>query len=283
MKKENSFKCIKNTPALTYIKGEVYSDDLCALLPEYFAPYLFTTHDNVSIYENDKYWIWQPRLKDLSEVECFSGPQLKESIGFSTRQAAEAYLKELNKPKYQSGKVYKDPKNQKCIFVLVEFNGIDEACTNYGFGFHGNWMKEKTTRIFEEDGMIEATPEEWEAALIKEAKRLGFKEGEMIDKTPFAYLDIENKYNKVKLKGNSFSLIQINDCLIEDTGFDCVYLRGKWATVIPEPKAKLYCNVYEGVDHAVIRPSIQECELAYGKLEITTQKYLGIYELIKIK
>jgi len=272
MKKENSFKCIKNTPALTYIKGEVYSDDLCALLPEYFAPYLFTTHDNVSIYENDKYWIWQPRLKDLSEVECFSGPQLKESIGFSTRQAAEAYLKELNKPKYQSGKVYK--------YQLGAMNMYVERGRHYGFNTLGVYVENNSWFEFDWINNGEATPEEWQTALIKEAERR-YKVG---DKYIQPDREKHSSFGANGICGKHFIYMKYDDGeeVIFSGGY-AVYVNGIWATVIPEPKAKLYCNVYEGVDHAVIRPSIQECELAYGKLEITTQKYLGIYELIKIK
>ena len=103
----NKFKCKKDTPTGTYKAGEVYTDELCGMLPEYFAAYELKTEDGVDMYSCDNAFYIDERFGICPHVNVSKMVAMNHKY-FSTREAAQAFLDEQNKPKYQEGKVYKD-------------------------------------------------------------------------------------------------------------------------------------------------------------------------------
>jgi len=118
--------------------------------------------------------------------------------------------------------------NDGCHYLTVWNKGSD----TYGF-FEGYWGY---NWVFSDDIALKlrpATPEEVEAALIKEAKRRGFKEGVRIEK------DLHDGM-ECKLIDEDFELV--DGMLLTDFG-DCIFYNGKWAEIITEPKVMV--NGYE--------------------------------------
>lgn len=230
MKKESTFKCIKATGSFKV--GDITDNELCGSLPEYFSQYKFTTKDGVDIYEGEKSFSF---LKN--DFEVIHGPleydgDSKNLKYFSTLEAVHSYLYELNKPKFYPNKPYH--LNGGGI-VFINTVG-DDWGNGYGFDEYGKWIDsigiKMSARINKE-----ATPEEWESALIKEAERR-YTAGCIINKCPFGYADYsdEKKFAQVKLKGNNFYLR--GSYLLEVTGNDYVWKNGIWAEIVEEPKEK---------------------------------------------
>ena len=137
-----------------------------------------------------------------------------------------------NKPKFEVGKWYKNG----C------FLGRITSCSNedfkfYGFNAGGAWrdddyysfvdysLRDKNTR--------EATNEEVQTALIKEAEKLGFKEGVKFEL-------IEGKTGSInydRIIDYEFRYIhQQNELVIQMLGASyTIFKNGKWATIIEKP------------------------------------------------
>jgi len=137
-------------------------------------------------------------------------------------------LKEL--PSLEVGRWYhsKYGKWTYLLYLVSIDKGLD-SCTAYGF-VDGEWYSQKDIN-FDTD-QIRATDQEVETALIKEAKKRGFKEGVSI---------ITPKGNKVTQKCNKYhfnkhlNILATNESYTE-LNFDSIFIDGKWAEIIEEPK-----------------------------------------------
>ena len=137
-------------------------------------------------------------------------------------------LKEL--PSLEVGKWYKSIGGGfKYLLYLVSIdNGLD-SCTAYGFVDDEFYIE---TDINFDMKQVPATDKEVETALIKEAKKRGFKEGVSI---------ITPKGNKVTQKCNKYhfnkhlNIFATNESYTE-LNFDSIFIGGKWAEIIEEPK-----------------------------------------------
>lgn len=123
--------------------------------------------------------------------------------------------------KLEVGKWYKsttDPLN--IIYVdNIDYNRI--VC--YGFDYKGGWLSISDRR--QEGEYTPATDKEVEEALIKEAKRRGYKEG-----TIFVEPVIKTKYTITK---HDFYLDKDMDLLVNNDS-DRIFYKGKWATIIEQ-------------------------------------------------
>jgi hypothetical protein len=131
---------------------------------------------------------------------------------------------EEDKPEFEVGKWYKHGKHSLFCFVkenMLGFNG-------YGFNPDG-WCDDNTwARNWE---ITPATNEEVEAALIKEAKKRGFKEG------------VEAKgLNHFKMI-NGYDFHWFIDYNVLHFQNQLIYKEGQWASIIEEPKVVI--NGYE--------------------------------------
>lgn len=227
MKKEETYKCIKDTPTGSYKAGEIYNDAMCAEFQEYFAKFKYTTHDGVDLYEGDKCCFLRSNGK-ISEMQSFwsSGNELL----FSTREKAQAHIDEKNKPKFEVGKVYK---NTQSGFGIMLCTSIKEGvCRGYGISHQGAWVDDG---FFEIKGTkcIEATPAEWESALIKEAEMRGFKEG--VKFIPVSKNALGDEFGTVgKMNKNIFDYFseEVSGGLASMKNW--VMRHGKWASIIQE-------------------------------------------------
>jgi hypothetical protein len=86
----------------------------------------------------------------------------------------EKWFPEAFKTTLEIGKVYK----YKGLKTLVKIETINaEYFKVYGFDCEGNYCRWNDYENFNDDKWQEATTEEWESALIEEAKKRGYKNG----------------------------------------------------------------------------------------------------------
>lgn len=228
MKKEETYKCLKDTPTGTYKAGVIDNSPLCELLPEYFGKYLGVTNNGSDVYAGDK--LWQIRKDGFSIHPCCVEQMNKAYYNyFDSYESAQAHIDEQNKPKFEVGKVYKDPANKFIIYVTSLKDGFPREVYGYGINMIGHWFESITTTSII-DGCIEATPSEWEAALKKEAER----------KYPVG-TRIKSLFNEVH--GTTCQLPYFNHksetiwVSIGKSHSAVIYENGKWASIIQEPKS----------------------------------------------
>ena len=111
---------------------------------------------------------------------------------------------------------YKDKKNDWCMFLE---NGI----IKYGFDAGGFWREDLSSNYELRKGDYKATDKEVEQALIKEAKKRGFKEGVVADLT---YCGHRNSRAKILNKNYRY-----NGSWLSVDGF-IIFENGKWAEII---------------------------------------------------
>lgn len=125
------------------------------------------------------------------------------------------------------------------LVFIKEFKGNDN--TNYGFDSKGDWTNQFWADDLKNMGrIVEATPQEVEEALIKEAKRR-YKVG---DKLSEVYDDFSegNRIFNLNLRHQ----VGLCDLWIDDVNgyLSCIFKNGKWAEVI-EPELTLEERVKE--------------------------------------
>lgn len=103
----------------------------------------------------------------------------------------------------------------------------------YGFNMLGGWSS-RIGKVYD-DRLVEATHEEVENALIAEAKRRGVKKGVILNRT---WINANNSIIKV-IEGN----FKLKDNRLLADGRE-VFVDGKWAEVIEEPKVEYIANIW---------------------------------------
>lgn len=140
------------------------------------------------------------------------------------------FLKEEQEPKFEVGKWYKGF-IRKGIIAFCESNDIPKGFKGYGINDDGVWI-ESIDWLSNTDPIIEATKEEVEKALIKEAKRRGFKDGVKLKRS-----GINTEFDwDLKVNGDKIHLTLFY-CLDSGDGF--LFKDGKWAEIIEESKVTL--------------------------------------------
>ena len=127
----------------------------------------------------------------------------------------------LIKEEFEVGKWYKGSSD------IIGF--YESRYGNYGIGYKGEWSNDVTIDDF--IFWTPATDKEVETALIKEAKKRGFKEGVKFEVTR------DGRINT--LDSNNFvyeNVIGVGMCLATSNYW--FFNKGKWATIIEEPKVK---------------------------------------------
>lgn len=117
------------------------------------------------------------------------------------------------------------------------FYYINEDKTNYGISCINGWVENLNLSI-DHKNMSKATPKEVEEALIKEAKKRGFKKGAKFIGLRGA-VEIICSYNP-KL------LVDTKDCLVCGEDYIFNYRNdGKWAEIVEEKKEEIDFNTPE--------------------------------------
>jgi len=97
-----NYKLIKDYPL--HKKGDIIDDlgEVAVIINglDYVVPYIFTTEDGVDIYKAESYWFLNKENKVLQNVYCSTGWYKDGNKRFSTKEAAEKWLKEQEVPEW---------------------------------------------------------------------------------------------------------------------------------------------------------------------------------------
>ena len=163
-----------------------------------------------------KYEITKYQIEKLADEDSIVKDCLKE------------WFPEVFKTELEVGKWYK---NSKSIFCYTE---ISETGALFGYGFHyGKWFNHSghmcACNAYSKKHLIEATPEEVEAALKKEAKKRGYKQGITcaFGKGAYNRMISENEIRWVPDWQDKGAL-----CM----GMNVIFTQGNWAEILPQEK-----------------------------------------------
>jgi hypothetical protein len=146
------------------------------------------------------------------------------------KQRIEKEVPELFNPKLEKGRWYKQI-HEDGNMILSCFQGFGNF--QYGFSARGNWSNQiGNAWISSATCKVElATDKEVETALIKEAEKRGFKEGN--------YKGLEKLYIDSKFTGWHYgSGLNKLYSAEEGEGGDVIFHNGKWAEIIENPIPK---------------------------------------------
>lgn len=162
------------------------------------------------------------------------------------KEAIQQQIDKLKEPKFETGKWYlSNCGNQNALIYCESITSIGEAI-GYGINYGGDW----STGIhgYPESSQL-ATNSEVQAALIKEAKKRGFKQG-----VTFSGTNIDKEYysSEVAVYGN-IKWAHKGEWLAIGKGDNewIIFKDGKWATIV-ENKLTINGYVMETEDNMVI-------------------------------
>ena len=137
------------------------------------------------------------------------------------RKQLKKQLEEL--PKLEVGKWYKFDLS----LMFVKNKPTNNNVIGYGFDGTGLWTDKYHYWESYKDNYRPATDKEVQTALIAEAKKRGFKEGVTA-----------NCFNNFKSQSDiGFKFISIDNGLLFQN--QCIFLNGKWATIIEQKKVSI--------------------------------------------
>ena len=157
------------------------------------------------------------------------------------------------KPKFKNGWY----KNNNGYLVFYNFD-ID---IYYGLDYnYDRWIEGiESSSFFSEDFDTPATEQEVVAALVAEAKKRGLKDGSNV-------VDLQGLRNELV---NSYIIrFNIKSGLLF-MGETCIFLRGKWATIIEEPRVFINSHLVEN-DCCTIKHLV---EIDCGTIKIGCEKF----------
>tara|TARA_R110000803_G_scaffold131141_8_gene198451 strand:+ start:567 stop:1109 length:543 start_codon:yes stop_codon:yes gene_type:complete len=143
------------------------------------------------------------------------------------------------KQELEVGKWYKETDKNKLLICITDCKNIH----GYGFTRTGEFTKD-----FYREGdaymFTPATDQEVEQALIKEAKKRGFKKGAYMVQNKEEYPD---QQEPILIENNKFEFITGDFCVF---GWD-IFLNGKWATIIEDKKEMTVCDIEKALGYSV--------------------------------
>ena len=167
------------------------------------------------------------RLKEVkSEIKDFKIMGIDETYNEykglkKERKQLKKQLEEL--PKLEVGKWYKFDLS----LMFVKNKPTNNNVIGYGFDGTGLWTDKYHYWESYKDNYRPATDKEVQTALIEEAKKIGFKEGVTA-----------NCFNNFKSQSDiGFKFISIDNGLLFQN--QCIFLNGKWATIIKQKKVSI--------------------------------------------
>lgn len=212
--------------------------------PEFFAPYLFTTEDGVDVYVYDNFY-YIGSVKNICQREClFEGDgDFSKSKTFSTREVAQKWIEEQNRPKFEVGEwlYYVYGNAFSGYATLMRFSHFDEKYKNtcgtesYTVNLKNNKVIFEGTEDATGATVQKATPEQIQDVLSKVAKHKGFKKG-----VKFKSVMSGGTYSVSEFQ--EFKYHSYNDVLLEGWGW-CVYKDGKWAEIVDEKTIPEYAEL----------------------------------------
>ena len=122
------------------------------------------------------------------------------------------------------GKWYINIDGLKCLHFVTKITDSKEYFA-YGFSFSNEWKNNKgfgSVNDYTNKNFRLATDKEVEEALIKEAKRRGFKEG----------VEFKSMNNKFSVLNESFRYQEISKNTLDAFGCYNIFQEGKWAEIV---------------------------------------------------
>jgi len=166
-------------------------------------------------------------MKEFSKEEVVSlFEELKTVLDIHSNIDMFCKEKGLIEEEFEVGEWYKYKLAPKSLFCLTEIRGENNNL-GYGINYLGKWVDADNCKGWTiSNETYKATDKEVKESLIKEAKRIGFKEGVIIDSTNVGFPE----QKMCEVDSNVFNFIEgelhINDWLI--------FVNGKWATIVEE-------------------------------------------------
>ena len=175
--------------------------------------------------------------------------------------------KELETPTFEVGKWYNSDGDS--LLFITEFNANGEK-TFKGYGFHfSKWSFEQWWNY--DNFLTPATDKEVEAALIKEAKKRGFKDGVKI-KPVSGDINIlfDNKFEYLKKWHEYKNALFIDNYL--------VFSNGKWAEIIKDEPIKVGgYEVKKNADYYEIGcREIPKCDIKDLSIFMSSQRFTKV-------
>ena len=150
------------------------------------------------------------------------------------KELLKGWFPEVFKTEFKVGTVYKIDKN---IFYCTEIN---ERGVLYGYGlFDAKWGERfndgshicACNEVAAKNRLVEASTQEWESALINEAKKREYKKGN--------FKCIFNQEDEFNLDYKKWFYCEIEKALFtmpNGEGGSCLFKDGKWAEILPQEK-----------------------------------------------
>lgn len=155
--------------------------------------------------------------EDVDDEELFDFENINE-----LKRGLKDKIKELEKPKLEVGKWYKTEDDVLFHVVSIDSNSY-KTYGNYKHGWGGDWRIGKKSNYAKK--AVEATKEEVEKALIKEAKKRGFKEG-------VTFRSATGSLTAFVVEGSLY----LEYSILYSDGRGCIFYDGNWAEIIEESK-----------------------------------------------
>lgn len=222
-----------------YKNAIIYSSDFCKSYPNLFKPYLFTTDDNVDIFDNDI--LYAVDSETIFEYRATKNENDNVDYKrFSTKEAAEQYL-ELLKPKFKVNDIvvcenYSDLYDNKPLQItkIVEDFNKDyyyfEPCSNKNHNFCDYNKPRKATnneiiKFYENQGWVRGAKIKSggdydtidKLIFIKDQLGVVFKESrewkEIYACELIKEVDHPNSFSSIFIRNNDDLLVCINDLI----------------------------------------------------------------------
>ena len=148
--------------------------------------------------------------------------ELHSALGYINSNRLKEWFPEAFKVKLEVGKVYRWSTG-KAMFKISSINGT--SVLGYGFLYDGIYCASMGILTTNHDVCKEATTEEWESALIEEAKKKGYKNGnyECLSSFGSDIVDTDNYF--VECDGYLYQGKRFSDA-------NLIFKDGVWAEII---------------------------------------------------
>lgn len=182
--------------------------------------------------------------------------------------------------KLEVGNWYKDISNKYLCYIISCVSEYEFNC--YGFDESGVWFNDTCCYL---DGVVPATNEEVESALIEEAKRRGYKEGVKVNRDIFNGIISNSVVLGEATHSELWTYFYEHDSL-EYFG-NTIYRGGKWAEIISQPEPEIDWNIPQLVEsttgYAIIYTTGEHTAEAFSGIGVNIEKYDSPYRTEWIK
>jgi hypothetical protein len=125
-------------------KSNIISKEILEQFPKFFAPYMFTTKDNVDIFKGDKYWFANSSFSVIVDniANSWVNGTVLDNTYFSSKEVAQNYLNSKKGSDLDIDKICSNCKHSK-----EEINPYCEACSLFNNDYRDNLFEVKSFMI----------------------------------------------------------------------------------------------------------------------------------------